>query len=247
MDEQTSRSTQVDDAQRDRLQNGRAEEIARILRLRIQSGELIAGDRLPPERRLAHEFAVARPTLREALKILNVEGFLRTRQGASGGSFVSGLERPLQEWIRNMRANPDQLNDIVDFRLVLEKGAAALASERRQPEDLSLLHQAVEDLSTCTSQVLYRQADTRFHNGVAVAARSPKLLRAIREIRGELFTPIDLVDDHLDIDGTKAEHSSILAAIRVGNGKKAALEMEAHIEKTRTEIQRIIGSIGLII
>lgn len=68
------------------------EELAGLLRSRIQSGELIAGDRLPAQREPARDLGVARPTLQHALRVLESQGFARTKRGATGGTFVLPLD-----------------------------------------------------------------------------------------------------------------------------------------------------------
>ena len=68
-----------------------SEEVAEQIKQAILQGHFKAGQKLPPERQLADEFEVSRLCVREALRVLEISGFLVTRQGASGGAFVTDL------------------------------------------------------------------------------------------------------------------------------------------------------------
>ena len=66
-------------------------QIAKAIRDAIMSGDLIVDERLPSEAELAEQFAVSRPTVREALKRLGAQSLIRTQRGATGGAFVNRL------------------------------------------------------------------------------------------------------------------------------------------------------------
>ena len=68
-----------------------SEEVTEQLKRSILFGDFKAGDKLPPERLLAGEFQVSRVAVREALRTLENSGFIVTRQGASGGAYVTDL------------------------------------------------------------------------------------------------------------------------------------------------------------
>src|SRR5436190_22428505 len=115
-----------------RVRDGNAFETAveRLVRT-IKLGVIPDGDRLPPERELAAALQVGRTTLREALEALRQAGYVETRRGRGGGTFVTyagGAGRhDAAEIARSMGA---RLYDALDFRRVVEPGAAALAATR---------------------------------------------------------------------------------------------------------------------
>jgi DNA-binding FadR family transcriptional regulator len=207
------------------------------LRGRIHRGELGPGDRLLPERELAASLGVPRDRLRDALAVLVDEGYLVSRRGARGGSFVTELARPFERWAALM---DDELDDIVDFRLAVECQAARFAAARRTKSDLALLRHAVDRLSAADSPRAYRLADVEFHAGLAMASRNVRLAAAVERARGELFEPAD----ELWEDGRShslRDHTQILGAVEDRDADAAGASMAAHIEVTRAELHALIG------
>jgi GntR family transcriptional regulator, transcriptional repressor for pyruvate dehydrogenase complex len=226
--------------EREILGRTRVSEITDLLRSRIQGGELAPGDRLPAERELAGDLGVARPTLRQALKILQEEGYVRCLRGASGGTFVAELEQPLTQRFEQLRANADEFDDILQLRQAVETQAARLAAERREKDDLQAMEESVTSLLAADSRALFRQADSVFHTAVARASRSPRLETAIRKARGELFLPIDALYFPEQMAVSSRDHLAILEAIRRREPERAAHEMAVHIDNARRELYDII-------
>ena len=221
------------------LARTRASELIDLLRTRIQGGELAPGDRLPPERELAEQLGVARPTLRQALKSLQDEGYLRAQRGATGGTFVSELDLPMDQWFHYIQSHLDEFGDILDFRQAIEPHAAALAAVRRSDEDLVAMEGTLSSLLVAESRPVFRQADSLFHNSVARASCSPRLERAVRHSRGELFFPTDKVYFVDQIELSYHDHAAIFAAIRDREPREAARLMAVHIENAREELHQI--------
>lgn len=221
---------------------GRAswQEAADIVRDRIRSGLLATGDRLPPERDFARELGIARPTLREALKALQAEGYLETRRGAAGGSFVADTSALQQSWLELMAADVDELNDILDFRIAVESQCSYLAAQRRTKEDLELLDSAIAAMSELTSAEGFRQTDAQFHSAVTTAARSPRLERAVHTGRAAMFLPVDRFVRDYRIEDTLRAHIEVLEAVRSGDAEQARAAMAAHVEHTRRELHAVL-------
>lgn len=217
-----------------------AADLASELRWRIHRGELGPGDRLPAERDLAGQFGVGRVRVREALAALEQEGYLVTRRGATGGRFVTQLERPWRTWIAGMRRRLDDLDDIVDFRLAVERQAVVFACDRRTAEDLAAIQRSLSLMEAADGPRRYRQADVQFHAAVAAAAHSPRLANAVARARGELFEPIDVlwIDDR-SLDSLVA-HREVADAIERRDATAAAAAMTVHVEQTRREIHDLL-------
>lgn len=207
--------------------------IAEVIRGLIHRGELSPGDRLPPERALADRLGVARVSLREALAQLQQEGYLTARRGAHGGTFVTGLAEPRRRWLRRMRENFADLEDIIDYRIAIEAHAARLAARRRGQADLPAIEEAVRWRPGAAGVPSFRAADSAFHRAIAAAARSPRLEAAIDEARGLLFLPADALANPAGNGQSFGAHTQIAAAVRDGDGDRAAAAMRAHIESTR--------------
>ena len=126
------------------------EQVEHQIRNAILSGEFKAGDRLPSEAELAKAFGVSRSTVREALHALKTSGLITTTPGATGGSFVEGVDHhSLAERFGEALANVVQLGtlsyeEVADVRRLLEIPSARLAAEHRSHEHLDQLHDVIE-------------------------------------------------------------------------------------------------------
>jgi GntR family transcriptional regulator, transcriptional repressor for pyruvate dehydrogenase complex len=216
--------------------------ITEVIRGLIHRGELSPGDRLPPERALADQLGVARVSLRDALAQLQQERYLVARRGARGGTFVTGLAEPRRRWLRRMRENFADLEDIIDYRIAIEAHAARLAARRRDQADLPVIEEAVRWRPGTAGAPSFRAADSAFHRAIAVAARSPRLQAAIDEARGLLFLPADALACPPGTGQPPGDHTQIAAAVRDGDGDRAAAAMRAHIESTRVRLRHALAA-----
>ncbi|PFG57575.1 GntR family transcriptional regulator [Amycolatopsis sulphurea] len=222
-----------------------SEDIARRVRTLIHSGELGPGDRLPPERELSERMGVGRVSLREAIRLLQAGGYVEVRRGATGGTFVTELNRPYDDWVRQMRSRVDELGDILDLRIGLESRAAALAAGRRTEAHLAALATSIAQLADADSRTSFRAADAAFHSTLARAARNKRLETAISQARGEMFVPVDrLVYTEL-VETSRAGHTAVYEAVRDRNAGLAASAMEAHLEQTRLELHEVVFGNGV--
>ncbi len=126
-----------------------SDDIVERLEALILEGSLKAGERLPPERALAEQFGVSRPSLREAIQKLAARGLLVSRQG--GGTFVaetlgSTFSDPLLELLGS---SEEAQRDLLEFRHTLEGACAYYAAQRATPMDHQRLREAFEALQQC--------------------------------------------------------------------------------------------------
>ena len=206
------------------------EETVERLGTAIRLGLLVPGSRLPPERQLASELRISRSTLREALTTLVQSGHLVSVRGRSGGTFVTerpplaeGEEEPLgaQAWA------------VLDYRVAIETGATVLAAERAGPADLERLDALVEKMASATAFEDYRRADIRFHISVAEAARSPRLVRAMTEVQGQMSHLIALIaHPEKVLTHSNEQHRRLVVLLHDGDASRAVRLMREHIEGT---------------
>jgi DNA-binding FadR family transcriptional regulator len=124
-----------------------SEVIADYLRRRIVRGELAQGEVLPPERELIQQFAVSRPTLREAFRILESEQLIEIRRGARGGKVMTPDIAVAARYVGLMlQISKTTLVDVYEARAVIEPAAAGLLAARRTDRDLVDLTLCVEGL-----------------------------------------------------------------------------------------------------
>src|SRR3990170_2131173 len=116
------------------------EETVERLGTGIRLGLLPAGSQLPPERDLAEQLGISRSTLRQALTALTQSGHLVAVRGRGGGWFVA--QSPPREVTAHVELA--DWRELLDYRIVIEVGAAMLAAERARPEDLARLDEHVD-------------------------------------------------------------------------------------------------------
>lgn len=215
--------------------------VADRIRGLIRAGDFSPGDRLPPERELAERLQIGRQALREALKALATEGYVVSRRGNGGGTFVADLTAIRDRWLAAMRADAADLHDILDLRVGLEARAAALAARRRTLSQLDAMKAAVEGLDAPDARTRFRQLDADFHRAVTAASASPRLTALVHQARGELFFLPDRAGFVEVLETTRDGHAAVLQAIIDQDEDAAVAAMGAHIETTRDEIEHVMG------
>jgi GntR family transcriptional repressor for pyruvate dehydrogenase complex len=196
----------------------------------IRLGLLAPGSRLPSERSLASQLGISRSTLREALTTLVQSGLLVSTRGRRGGTFVA--ERPpLAE--RDRDALGEEVWAVLDHRVAIEVGATLLAAERADADQLEHLDALVKTMAGAGEFADYRRADIGFHIGVAEAASSPRLVRAMTEVQGQVSDLIALIPHPEQVlTHSNAQHKRLVTLLRKGDGARAAASMREHIQGT---------------
>lgn len=213
--------------------------IARKIVDHIHAHDLRPGDRLPSMQALAERFAVANPTVREALRRLQVTGEVELRQGS--GTYVAQGRKGL------VLANPhvsslgmQDLLEILDARLEVEPHLAGLAAERADVADIADL----DDLLRETERHLFPNDSTSdstnntFHLAIARVARAPVLAQidqALLELYGSGYCP----EFHPGRGRSKDlhDHIGILNAIRAGDAAQASTRMRQHLIDSRQDVE----------
>ncbi|HSK17292.1 MAG TPA: FCD domain-containing protein [Gaiellaceae bacterium] len=215
---------------------GLVEQTVRRLGEAVGLGLLEVGEQLPPEAELAERLGIAPMTLRRALAIMREAGYLETRRGRSGGTFVRRAVPPAPP--RRARARlesltPDDLRDLTEHRRLVAGGSAALAAERASLEEIAELGSLVERMAEPPPFPAFRRADSRFHLAVASAARSPRLAAAERGFQAELNEVLALVPRPPEaLRLSNEQHRAVLEAIARREPEAALSLMEAHVVGT---------------
>jgi DNA-binding FadR family transcriptional regulator len=207
------------------------EQTVERLATAIKLGFLPPGGQLPPERELARQLEISRTTLRQALTALTQSGLVTTSRGRRGGTFVAD---PLPLPPRPRRVfDEDELRAFLDLRLAIEMGVAIRAAERAVPADLDALVGLADDMAHAVEFETYRQADLRFHLGVAEASHSPRLVEAMAEVQSELDEVIELVPHPQEVlQRSNDQHRALIELLRKGDADGAAKAIRKHVEGT---------------
>lgn len=152
----------------------------------ILEGSLAPGQKLPPERELAKQFEVSRPSLREAIQKLEARGLVTRRQG--GGTYVKnqlegGMTDPLFDLISK---HPESQFDLLEFRHVLEGIAAYYAAFRGNSTDFKFVTECFEAIAEVDDIATQAKAINAFHFAVAEASHNVVLLHLIRGMKSLL-------------------------------------------------------------
>ena len=206
------------------------EETVERLGTAIKLGLLAPGSRLPPERELADELGISRSTLRQALTALVQSGHLVAARGRGGGTFVADAP-PLTV---GPAPDPARMRDVLDYRVAIETGAALLAAERAQPEDLERMSEQVEVMRRGWADFeTYRRADIRFHIALAEAARSRRLVAAMTEVQGDMSELISLIAHPEEVLAqSNAQHAQLIELLGARDSTAAAELARKHLEGT---------------
>ncbi len=154
----------------------------------IDANGLGAGSRLPHESVMAEMMSVSRPTVRQALKILEVSGVLEIRPGKSGGVFVASDMIPVNLLAQKIAHEVDHVSELVATRRLIEPIVVHLAAENATEDELDRIAATIDLMARhAASPLMVERADGMFHRRIAHAAGNKILLRTISSIYKQLI------------------------------------------------------------
>ena len=212
-----------------------ADQVVGHVAVLIERGQLRPGDRLPPERELALELGVSRPTVRAGLHALAAMGVTESRQGA--GTFITDGPPRLGAGPLSFLAalHGFTRDEIFEARKLLEVGAAGLAAERGRTDLLAPMAEEVTGMfATLTEPQTFLVHDVKFHRAVAGAADNPVLLALVEMISSLVYEQRRLtVERAHDLKESAEMHRRIYQAIRDRDSERARSEMSKHLDLAR--------------
>lgn len=217
-----------------------SEKLAERLRGEIASGKYRPGEMLPPEAVLMQSYGVGRPSMREALRILESDGLIRIIRGATGGAEV--LELDVVALARRaglyLQLRGADLADLREARSFIDPGAVALAAGRKLPADIETLRRCVERVRICRRGSDFSETAADFVEGLLMASGNQTLslfgLVIDRLLRQEFHRFVD--DGKGWASGEKAERfarewSNVVDKIEAGDSEGAVAAWNEHREK----------------
>ncbi len=210
----------------------------------VVNGAWKPGDRIPAERDLCQQLGIARTSLRESLKAMELIGMLDSRVG--DGTFVCPrsefLSRPLL-WAFT-GTDHEELQEIMETRTIMEENLAGLADERATPVEIQEIGQAVQVMRDCIARdETILDADMAFHLAISAAAHNDVMRNAVRLLRNLTRQWIQyklLMPDVAPL--VLKRHVAIYQAIVKRNRNAARRAMRRHLEETMMLIARVIES-----
>ncbi len=216
-------------------------QIAEQLRSLIVGGEFAGGSRLPAERDLAKQLGVSRPSVREALIALEVEGWVEVRTGSgvyvldrsghAGKANGTADKIPATEW------GPLEL---IRARRVVEGEIAALAATQGKRRDTDAMARAIDAMrADAERNVMPLEGDRAFHTAIVQACGNVVLIETVQGFwdsrRGPLFERLGGYFETVDSwRSAITEHEAIHAAIRARDAQAARAAMHDHLDKSHS-------------
>jgi GntR family transcriptional regulator, transcriptional repressor for pyruvate dehydrogenase complex len=197
----------------------------------ITRGELKPGQRLPSERELVTQFAASRPTVREALRVLESNGIVRSRPGDPNGPEILAFSPDglVKQMTRLVQVDEVSIAELVSFRMILDGSACMLAARLRSDAELAEMEQTVVVMNDAIDKGYdhFSEADVAFHDAIAKAGRNALIQVCNKVVRGVVLS---LISDRVRrARNSKAlmreslqHHVEVLEAIRARDGAAAA-------------------------
>lgn len=197
----------------------------------LAKGELAPGQRLPSERELVAQFEVSRSTVREALRVLESNGVVRSRPGDPNGPEILPFSQSAlrKQMVRLARVDELSLSELIGFRMIMDGAAIQVASRLRTPEQLADMEETLVAMRAAIDVDFeaFSEADLAFHDVIAQISRNSLIQTCNEVVRGVVLT---LISDRIaHAQNSRAlmleslqHHAEVVEAVRAGDGHAAA-------------------------
>ncbi|MEU4294653.1 FadR/GntR family transcriptional regulator [Kribbella sp. NPDC026596] len=197
----------------------------------LARGDLAPGHRLPSERELVAQFAVSRSTVREALRVLESNGVVRSRPGDPNGPEILPFSHSAlrKQMVRLARVDELTLSELIGFRMIMDGAAIQVASRLRTPEQLAEMEETLIAMREAIEVdfAAFSEADLAFHDVIAQISRNSLIQTCNEVVRGVVLSLIS--DKIAHAPNSRAlmleslhHHAEVVEAIRDGDGHAAA-------------------------
>jgi GntR family transcriptional repressor for pyruvate dehydrogenase complex len=211
-----------------------SEQVLSQLKESILLGKFKSGEKLPSERELTEEFQVSRGVIREAIRALEITGFVVLRQGPTGGAFVTDLsfDHVGNAFLDLFLANKVSIPELANVRLFVEPEVARLAALRATKEDKKRLLEAQEEeflsVTTTTARITQFQ---KVHHVIAESCQNHFYEAISKSMLRLTFEVVEAVDPDHEALHMPGEHKHIIDAVISANAEAARVAMQTHMEK----------------
>lgn len=228
-----------------------AELVAAQLRRQIVLGERAEGELFPPELRLMTELGVSRPTLRQALRILENEDLVRIQRGRNGGTRVSRPAIPTAgRYLNNLLLfQGATLDDVHTARLLLEPAAVAEIAGTVDAEGIASLRGLIAESTSQTDPVEFRRLGARFHVRLVELTGNRSLTLFAELLAGLLDVPIERHNaDRLarqrpsQAAALLDHHSRVVDLIEAGAAREAARHWREHLDAVHRRLAETVDT-----
>ena len=220
-----------------------SDEVSAQIQVRIASGELRTGDKLPPERELAQSLGVSRGAVREALRTLERTGLIALQSGSRGGAFIGqGNPGLIEDSFRNLyQLGSVSLDDLTEARQWLEQTVVRIVAKRATPKDLAALEANVDEAERLFKAKRYDDKidiHIEFHNLLARATHNTvmiMLMGALMEVMRDFAHAVGGERNDLTIKARRR----LLERLRKRDADGAASAMAEHLDSLHQRYERV--------
>ncbi|PXY18445.1 FadR/GntR family transcriptional regulator [Prauserella flavalba] len=218
--------------------------LADTLRERILSGDFPEDTALPPERDLVTQAQMSRTTVREALRILEAQGFVRLKTGRAGGAFVRlpGEESVASTVSMFIKGRRIRMETLLETRETIEPMLAQLAARRRTDADLERIDAANAAMARSAGSLAdFLQANVDWHVGVAEASHNELLVGLMSALSKAIYLSTEnrsFVDENVR-KATARAHEAVTQAIRDQDEAAAARRMSKHVHAYASAVKLV--------
>ncbi len=219
-----------------------SEHIIEQVRKAIFEGKLKPGDKLPPEKELMKNFNVSKATLREALRSLEVLGFLEIRKGVSGGAFVTevDMKKARDSFINFLHFKNLSIKDLTEVRLLLESHIAEKAALAITEDDLSRLKKLIEECEYVLKHdipIEHRKNEIEFHRIIGSVSGNPILMFILDFVENLLIDTKEILQPGKEFSQRVLNaHKRIYKALSERDSKKVRQEMIKHVKEVERDL-----------
>ena len=199
-----------------------SEQVYEQLKHQLLIGEWKPGDKIPSENELAAAFGVSRVTVRQALQKLTTLGLIETKLGE--GAFVKEITPGV--YMNNMfpvvYLGRDSVVEVMEFRTIIEVGAAALAAERIKDEDIKKLEQYYKKMQANKDNIeKYVEYDLSFHSQLAAATGNSLIIQMYCILQDILRMTIKNITEKNGVELGLKFHNMLIDSMKEHNVEKA--------------------------
>ena len=212
------------------------EDVVAQIRTLIEEGRLKQGDQLPTERDLSETFKVSRATIREAIRTLESQKLVQSRQGEGTYVLASSEEILVHPLAAALFSEKDNIQDIFYVRKIIEPHIAELAAENATPEEIEELAAIISERErTGSNCIVNARQDAGFHAFLARISKNSVLERLLAALADPLEqTRNEYLQDEERSKQSFVGHHEVFAAVKAGDSTAARRAMRRHLEEVET-------------
>lgn len=223
------------------------EEVSSEIKKLVIQGVLKPGDKLPPETELAHQFNVGRQTIREALRILELSGFISIQKGFGGGPVIKDtiLNRISSLFLDAFQMEKVSIEELTVARFKIEKIVLEDAIDFADDQDIQALRENIEKArKKIENKSMARDENFEFHNLLARASKNHVFVVVAGSILALLEDLLSRMPPDLEVSRQAlTSHENILKAMISKDRAAAIKSLEKHLLKVRNHLKSLTDQI----